>query len=152
MRILSFVLGLLFASSALASELTIVAASGETETVKTTVLAERFPAEPVVTANPWAPAQGTYKGIDLSALLDHYGLAGMSVRLSALDNYSVVMNPGDVADFKNPILAIEKDGKALSRRDFGPSWLIIDFDRYPELDTERARNLSVWQLTEISPE
>lgn len=135
-----------------ASELSIVKPDGSRETIKTTLLAEQFPTDPIQTANPWAPAKANYEGIDLNALLQHYGLNNMPVRLSALDNYSVVLNPGELETYGYPMLAISKDGKALSRRDFGPSWLIIDFDQNPEFDTERARNISVWQLTEISPE
>ncbi|MGB0964559.1 MAG: hypothetical protein ACPGU3_00240 [Litorivicinus sp.] len=138
--------------SATAADLSIVDGQGERHIVKTQWLMEQFPAEPIITKNPWAPEVHTYEGIDMAALLAHYGLDQAPVRLIALDNYSVIMQPGELDALRSPILALQKDGKPLTRRDFGPSWLIVDFDRYPELDVERTRNLSIWQLAEIAPE
>ncbi len=141
-----------FSLSVQAADLSIVDAKGERHIIKTTKLMEQFPADPIVTKNPWAPDTHTYTGIDMQALLEHYGLADQALRLIALDNYSVIMQPGEIQSLQSPILAVEKDGQALTRRDFGPSWLIVDFDKYPELDVERTRNLSIWQLAEIAPE
>lgn len=149
-----WILGLLMSFSlvAQASELSIIDSTGERHIVKTKLLEEKFPREPIMTANPWAPEVHEYSGIDLAALLEHYGLDQGPVRLIALDNYSVILQPGELASLNNPILATRKDAKPLTRRDFGPSWLIVDFDQYPELDVERTRNLSIWQLVEIAPE
>lgn len=149
-----WIVGLLMSVSLLAqaSELSIIDAQGERHIVKTQWLEETFPANPIVTANPWAPEVHEYSGVDLSALLAHYGLAENPVRLIALDNYSVILQPGELEQLQNPILATRKDAKPLTRRDFGPSWLIVDFDQHPELDVERTRNLSIWQLAEIAPE
>ena len=152
MKVLSALVLSLFTTIAFAAELTIVGKDGARDVVDADVLAERFPAEPFTTANPWVPTPLEYTGIDLQALLDAYGLDDVAVRLSAIDNYSVVMHPGELATLKQSMLAITKGGKPLSRRDFGPSWLMMNFDAYPEIDVERTRNLSIWQLTEIRPE
>ena len=148
--IMALVVGFVF--PVMADELSIIDSQGERHLVKTHLLAQQFPAAPVVTANPWAPEVHQYTGINIESLLDHYGLADTRVRLIDLDNYSVVLEPGELATLRQPILATQKDGRPLTRRDFGPTWLIVDFDQHPDLDVERTRNLSVWQLAEIAPE
>lgn len=143
---------LMLSGWASAAELTIVSPGGQSETVKTSVLMERFPGETIETANPWSPDRAVYEGIDLQALLEAYELSDQPVRLVAADNYSVVLQPGELEQLKRTVLATTKNGKALSRRDFGPNWLIADFDAHPEIDVERTRNLSIWALVEIAPE
>lgn len=147
-----FALALSVSLSVSASELSIVDGSGERHVVKTQLLEQQFPASPIITANPWAPDVHKYGGIDIAALLEHYQLSDKRVRLIALDNYSVILEPGEIETLRQPILATSKDDRPLTRRDFGPSWLIVDFDQHPDLDVERTRNLSVWQLAEIAPE
>lgn len=150
---LIFALCLSLASlAASATSLTIISKDGVRDVVETAVLAERFPGQAFTTTNPWVPTPVEYAGIDLAALLIAYGLDDVPVRLGAVDNYSVIMQPGELAGLQQSVLAISKDGVPLSRRDFGPAWLMVNFDAYPEINVERTRNLSVWQLNEISPE
>lgn len=91
-----------------AAELTIVTPDGAKDVVKTSVLMERFPGEVIETANPWSPDRSTYEGIDLVALLENYGLSNVPVRLVAADNYSVVLQPGELGELKRTVLATQK--------------------------------------------
>lgn len=69
-------------------------------------------------------------------------------RLVAANDYSVEV---PVTDFQNydVILALEANGKKLSRRDKGPIWLIYPLDDHAELQDPTYTIRLVWQLTTV---
>ncbi len=68
--------------------------------------------------------------------------------LVAANDYSIEV---PVADFQNynVIMALEANGKKLSRRDKGPIWLIYPLDDHAELQDPSYTIRLVWQLTTV---
>jgi hypothetical protein len=75
-------------------------------------------------------ATGTAKTIHLVAINDY----AIDIPLSDITNYDV-------------ILAMQANGKRLSRRDKGPIWLMYPVDDHPELQDPTYTIRLIWQLT-----
>ena len=100
------------------------------------------------TNTPWTDGAATFEGVLLSDVLRSVEAEGGTLRLVALNDYSVEM-PIDVVARFNPLLAVKRDGKVLSRRSKGPVFLIFDFDAIGSLQDIKLESLAVWQLKEV---
>ncbi|WP_083686188.1 molybdopterin-dependent oxidoreductase [Rhodoferax koreense] len=100
------------------------------------------------TRTQWLTAPADWSGVPLDKVLASVGAAGDSLRLRALNDYSVTVPMADVVRF-GPILASRLNGKGLSVRDRGPLILIYPFDHFPELNAQVYHDRAVWQLREI---
>ena len=103
----------------------------------------------VTTHTPWNEGRTRFEGVRLSRLLDHVGATGSTLRLTALNDYTVEMGIGIVREFE-PLLAIKADGAYLTARTNGPVFVLFDFDGNPATDTPKHHALSVWQLRTIA--
>jgi hypothetical protein len=69
-----------------------------------------------------------------------------SVHLVAANDYAIDIPLSDITDY-DVILAMQADGKRLTRRDKGPIWLISPLDDHPELQDPTYTIRLIWQLT-----
>lgn len=102
----------------------------------------------IETVNPWADGMNTYSGPLGTAILEAVGAQGDQLVLQALNDYSAPVPASDLAEFST-VFATHQNGRRLSVRDRGPLFLIYPFSSYPELESERYHNRSVWQIDRI---
>jgi len=109
---------------------------------------DALPVSTIVTATPWQQGVVKFTGPSLKALLDVVGAQGQTLRLVALDDYSVQVPMGDVVQF-NPVLSRRMNGVVLKVRDRGPLFLIYPFDGIPALKIDLYYNRSIWHIARI---
>ncbi|WP_020591013.1 molybdopterin-dependent oxidoreductase [Kiloniella laminariae] len=91
----------------------------------------------------------SFTGVEVGALLKRLGAEGRSVRLLALDNYTVVIEPEDYLKY-HPVIASRINGEEIEVRDKGPLRLIFPWGSYPEeLAGDEYYDKAIWQLTEV---
>ncbi|MBB4104803.1 molybdopterin-dependent oxidoreductase [Allorhizobium borbori] len=76
------------------------------------------------------------------------GFKGSSVTVQAFDGYEMDI-PGDDYMKNDVILAIETNGKRLTRRDRGPAWIAYPSVEFPEFQGDGYAARSVWQVKDI---
>jgi len=102
----------------------------------------------VVTTTIWTEGEHVFRGPSLKSLADAVGVTGGSFRAAAINDYAVSI-PFSDAMANAPILAIERDGAAMSVRDKGPIWIIYPYDSEPRYASETYHARSIWQLRSI---
>jgi len=102
----------------------------------------------VATRTPWTEGVSQFSGPLGRELLEAVGASGDTLVVEALNDYVAEI---PVSDFINSdvILAMMRDGERLTVRDFGPIFILYPFDQRPELQTEKIRFRSVWQVARI---
>jgi hypothetical protein len=105
----------------------------------------------VRTRTQWLTTPAEWSGVPLASVLARVGATGETLRLRALNDYSVTVPMTDVDRFA-PILALRLAGKTLSVRERGPLIVIYPFDSFPELNSQVFHDRVVWQLREIEVE
>jgi hypothetical protein len=131
-----------------AAELTMSAADG-TKTVMTTAQLEELPVSEISTSTPWTDGVHTFKGVSFADLLDEAGIKAKEVRVSALNDYNIVIPTEELRD-SGAILAYLFDGAEMSIRDKGPYWVIFPFDSDVRFQTDRYWSYAVWQVKSIN--
>lgn len=111
-------------------------------------LLERIGLVDLVTSTPHTEGKPRWRGVRLSVLLRALGAEGRAVKAMAVNDYSVVIPIEDIRDY-DPIVALDRDGKAMRIRDKGPGWVIYPWDQFPELANEIVAARSIWQLREL---
>ena len=82
-------------------------------------------------------------------LLAQFGLEHAdAVRLTAANDYFVDIPTGDFQAY-DVILAMQADGKPLSRRDRGPLWLMYPISDHAELNDPVYFRRLIWQVVRI---
>ena len=108
-----------------------------------------LPWHSIETSTPWTDGKNLFEGVRLSSILDRIGVGKAEIlRVMALNEFENFIPVSDVEKY-GVLLAMRMDGKALSRRDKGPIWLVYPRDDFPELQDERQDSKWVWQLTRI---
>ncbi|MBZ9559850.1 MULTISPECIES: oxidoreductase [unclassified Modicisalibacter] len=105
----------------------------------------------VATHTPWTDGVSHFAGPLGRDLLDRVGAKGEVLRVKALNDYVSELPACDFYDY-DVLLALERDGKPMSVRSFGPLFVLYPFDAKPELQTEKIRFRSVWQVVSIEVE
>ncbi|MCZ4281774.1 oxidoreductase [Kiloniella laminariae] len=91
----------------------------------------------------------SFSGVEVGALLKRLGAEGRSLKLLALDNYTVEIEPEDYLKY-HPVIASRINGEEIEIRDKGPLRLIFPWDSYPEeLAGDEYYNKAIWQLNEV---
>lgn len=103
----------------------------------------------VETSTIWTSGVHRFTGVPLWALLERAGAEGGSLRMTALNDYSIEM-PIDAVSPDVPLVATRMDGAAMPVRDKGPFWLVFPYDADPAYQTETTYARSIWQLVEIT--
>ena len=109
---------------------------------------EALPQHEIRTSTPWTDGVSAFKGPLLCELLEHVGAGGTVLRARALNDY-VADIPIEDCERYPVIVALTRDGEALSRRDMGPLWIVYPRDDHPELQLETVNARWVWQLVEL---
>ncbi|MTH94606.1 hypothetical protein E1297_00920 [Roseibium sp. RKSG952] len=93
----------------------------------------------------WHEDEHTFEMIDLSELLEDYGIENKPIYALALDNYAIDIEEDDVMD---AMIALSIDGEAIPPRDKGPLWLMFDYNK-ERFQSEDYTFLSIWSLYRI---
>ncbi len=101
------------------------------------------------TSSIWTEGVNTYSGPTLKSVLSEAGINGGSIELTAVNDYSVVIEYDTLED-EAPIVANRINGEAFSRREKGPLWLVYPFDSADRYKTEQIYSNSIWQLVRIA--
>jgi hypothetical protein len=108
-----------------------------------------LPQATVVTENEFATGMVAYRGPLMRDVLAQLGLGDVAeVRLIAANDYFVDIPTEDFRAY-DAILAMEADGKRLSRRDKGPLWLMYPISDHAELNDPVYLRRLIWQLVRI---
>lgn len=93
-------------------------------------------------------ASSEVRGPLLRDILAVAGLSGDHVTVRALDGYEMDIPAEDYVKV-DLILAIEINGKRLSRRERGPAWLAYPSVAFPKFQGDIYMARSVWQVKDI---
>ncbi|MFN3612976.1 MAG: molybdopterin-dependent oxidoreductase [Rubrimonas sp.] len=107
-----------------------------------------MPRTAFTTRTIWTEGEVRFEGVELAALVARLGLQGRDLRLSALNEYSVVVPAGDATP-GGALIAYAVNGAPMSVRDKGPLWLVYPYDSDPAFRTESIYARSIWQLARI---
>ncbi|MEA3251381.1 MAG: oxidoreductase [Pseudomonadota bacterium] len=102
----------------------------------------------VATRTPWTEGVSQFSGPLGRDLLEAVGAQGDSLIVKALNDFVAEIPVSDFTKY-DVILAMMRDAKRLTVRDFGPLFILYPFDQQPELQTEKIRFRSVWQVASI---
>ena len=97
------------------------------------------------TTTIWTEGTARFSGVSVMRLLESVGAAGETLRMSALNDYSVEMPVADLEE-DAPIIATRMNGEIMPVREKGPYWVVYPFDSNPKYQTEATYARSVWQL------
>lgn len=111
---------------------------------------QALPQAEINTITPWTTESHRYRGVDLvlwfNQLFENRRIN--SITLEALNNFSVTVDWSKIKSF-TPVLAWQDNGKVMSRRDKGPLWLMLPFDRVPKLQQAEFLHFMAWQIRVI---
>jgi hypothetical protein len=102
-----------------------------------------------VVETPWTKGKVSFDGPLGKALLEAVGNSGTTMRVRALNDYTVEIPVKDFVDH-NVILATKRDGAAMSVREHGPIFVMYPFDQEPSLYNEKYFSRCVWQVATIT--
>ncbi len=97
------------------------------------------------TTTIWTEGAQTFTGVPLKTLLESLGVKSGTLRALAANDYSVDIPVADALK-DGPIVAYERNGKAMPLRDKGPLWIVYPFDESAGFRTEVVYSRSIWQL------
>ncbi len=100
---------------------------------------------------PGGETASTWQGVRLSDLVKLAGSTPQTLKLWALDDYSVIIPDSDLAAFE-PIVALRRDGQLIPIESLGPLIVVYPLDDRQELLTQEYYNRTIWQLRSISLE
>jgi hypothetical protein len=100
------------------------------------------------TSTIWTTTNKTFSGPSLRSVLDAAGAGPGSLRLTAVNDYSVIM-PRETVGPDFPIIANRIDGNLFGARHNGPLWVIFPYDENISYQNEEIYAFSIWQLTHI---
>jgi hypothetical protein len=110
---------------------------------------ESLPQTAFVAQNEFVDAPTVFRGPLVRDVLALGGLHDAEiVRFTALNDYSVDIPTSDFANY-DAILAVEANGRRLSRRDKGPLWLVYPMDSHPELQQHEYVARLIWQVVRV---
>lgn len=109
---------------------------------------EKLPGRTATLETPWTQGKVTFSGPFMAELMKAVGAHGKTLRVSALNDYTVEVPLLDATDLKT-ILATRMNDEPMSVRDKGPLFIIYPFDLDPSLYNEKYFSRSVWQIKSI---
>jgi hypothetical protein len=148
--LVSFLLGASTAAAVASTPvLTLVGASGESSLELTLEELQALPQVTIRTANEFTDGIVAYRGPLVRDVLAMLRLDRLeTVRFVAANDYFVDIPTEDFRSYE-VILAMEANGRQLSRREKGPLWLMYPISDHPELrDPVYLRRL-IWQVVRI---
>ncbi|WP_339109685.1 molybdopterin-dependent oxidoreductase [Thioclava sp. GXIMD4216] len=107
-----------------------------------------LPAASFTTTTTWTQGPQAFTGIYMADFLAAFHVTGGSVKLTAVNDYSVTVPVSDLRQHE-ALLAYERNGSVMSVRDKGPLWLVYPFDSDEDLRNEVVYSRSIWQVVKI---
>ena len=108
-----------------------------------------LPQATIVTENEFADGKVSYTGPLVRDVLEHLALQEAELlRFTAANDYYVDIPGSDFRKY-NVIIALEADGKRLSRREKGPLWVMYPISDHSELRTQVYSSRLIWQVVRI---
>lgn len=143
-----FVFSGFYVAPALAeSSLAVTTANGKTVQISMTELMA-LEATEINSSTPWTDGVQKFRGVAFDLLFDTYGLIAETVRVSALNDYNVMV-PVNVLRNDGAILAYHLNGAEMSVREKGPFWVIFPYDAKERFNTDTYWAYSVWQVQSV---
>lgn len=143
-----FALGLASAPARAADTSSTLEVTGKVATPTSLDLAamQAMPVTAIDTSTIWTDGVTKFEGVAATEVLGAAGGAsGSAVKASAADGYAVEI---PLAEFEKAIVAYKMDGALLSPDQFGPYWIIFDYDG-ANLNDEAHQGWSVYQLKSL---
>lgn len=109
---------------------------------------EALPMRTAKVDTPYDPVTTDYTGPIAREVLKLVGASGQTLKISALDNYSIESPMSDF-DKLDIIFATRQFGKLMTPRNKGPIFVMYPLDLDPGLRREEIFNRLVWQVTKI---
>ena len=109
-----------------------------------------LPISTITTSTEWTPLS-RFDGPLLSDVLKLAPVQGKMLHIFALDDYSISIPWSDMAQY-GVILAHTQDGQRMSRRRFGPLFVIYPRDKFASLQTPTTVAKFIWQVCRIDVE
>jgi hypothetical protein len=130
--------------------LTLSRGAGNFETLDLTLAElEALPQVTIVTENEFSDGKVAYRGPLVRDVLAQLALDQADVvRFTAANDYFVDIPTTDFREY-DVILAMEADGKKLSRREKGPLWLMYPISDHAELGDPNYIHRLIWQVVRI---
>jgi len=138
------------APAAAQTVLTLSRGPGSVETLELTLdqLAV-LPQVTIVTENAFADGMVSYRGPLVRDVIEQLALGeAEALRFTALNDFYVEIPTSDFRRYA-VILALEADGKRLSRREKGPLWLMYPISDHRELRDPLYTERLIWQVVMI---
>lgn len=88
-----------------------------------------------------------FAGPTLTSVLEAVGAHGVTIRATAINDYTVVI-PADHAARHNVILALDNNGQPMRVRDKGPIWVVYPLSEV-EAEKKPFDGEMIWQLVEL---
>jgi hypothetical protein len=100
------------------------------------------------TSTPWTDGEVTFEALPGDRLLDAIGGEGTTLSATANDGYTIDI---PIDDFKTgkAYLAVGMNGQPLTPDDFGPFWIVYDYDSDAVKGVDAYVNRSIWQLKSL---
>lgn len=100
------------------------------------------------TSTIWTEGEQEFSGPSLKSLTDLLGIEEGMLTATAVNDYAVEIPVSDAVE-GGPILALDRNGEAMSVRDKGPIWVVYPYDDNPDYQTEVHYSRSIWQLDRL---
>jgi hypothetical protein len=97
------------------------------------------------TTTMWTDGPQVFRGVLLLDLLAMLGVAGGTIRATAINDYAVDIPVSDAVE-GGPVVAYLLNGQPMSVRDKGPLWIVYPYDSKREYRSEVIYSRSIWQL------
>lgn len=107
-----------------------------------------LPRREFATSTIWTEGVQSFSGVELRSLIDHLGVTGGTLKITAVNDYSIQIPVSEVTA-GGALLADLRDGKPMTVRDKGPLWLVYPYDSASEFRNEVVYSRSVWQVDRI---
>lgn len=107
-----------------------------------------MPQSEIVTSTIWTDGTQVFRGVSLQDFLSEIDARGETVRISAINDYTVDVPVSDATEGA-PIIAYELNGAPMAVRDKGPLWLIYPYDADESYRSEVIYARSIWQIDRI---
>ncbi len=104
-----------------------------------------MPQTVIVTSTIWTDGTQEFRGVSLQDFLAAIDARGDTVRISAINDYSVEIPLSEVAEGA-PVIAYKMNGAPMAVRDKGPLWLIYPYDSDASYRSEVIFARSIWQI------
>ncbi|MDM7159725.1 molybdopterin-dependent oxidoreductase [Klebsiella pneumoniae] len=112
----------------------------------------KMPMAQIKTTTPWTKPKTKvdFEGVRVKDILKLVGAQGRTLRMIALNDYSIDIPVSDVENY-NIIFAYKMNGKKLKVRNFGPYFVIYPLDEHAsEINNPLYLSRFIWQVNKIT--